>query len=173
MSDAVCHLFRINLDDGALISKYKFAYDTLNLDFTYSGYSNLIVAEDYLFVWFEPSNFRKSYDEYGRPDYKSYLIKIDLKDFSLSNSYVQKYKYESDIYFYNLAFSSFDKKIYTFEYVDDNQVWLDRAEILNTDGLTHEGHFEKANLRLEKDNSRLFFTYSNPSPSFEIEKVNN
>lgn len=50
VSDAVCHLFRINLDDGALISKYKFAYDTLNLDFTYSGYSTLIVAEDYLFV---------------------------------------------------------------------------------------------------------------------------
>jgi len=83
VSDAVCHLFRVSLEDGSLISKFKFAYDTLNLDFTYSGYSTLLVAGDYLFIRFEPSSFRRDYEAFGEPDYKSYLIKIDLKDFSI------------------------------------------------------------------------------------------
>jgi len=46
VSKAMCHLFFIDLNEGSLISKHKFSFGTLDIDYTHTGLASMIVVKD-------------------------------------------------------------------------------------------------------------------------------
>lgn len=55
--DALCHIFKINIEDGSLVSKHSFAWTEFDSEHTFSGYSSMVIVGKELLIWMESTWF--------------------------------------------------------------------------------------------------------------------